>query len=107
MGPATPPSPSCPPSSRNFGATAVQTLGLQLTTATHAAFLIQLTSLFTPVMASVAGERPSRTVWFACVVALAGCLLIAADKVATDADDGSFLAFGARGARARSSASTG
>ena len=75
----------------------LQTLGLQLTTATRAAFLIQMTSLFTPVMATVAGEPPSQNVWLACCVALAGCLLIAADKVATDGDNGSSFALGELG----------
>ncbi|KAL4428009.1 hypothetical protein ABPG75_002098 [Micractinium tetrahymenae] len=70
-----------------FLATGIQTLGLQLTTATRAGFLIQATALLTPLLASLAGHRPSRNVWAGCVVALAGCLAIAADASATDPDD--------------------
>ena len=64
-----------------------QTVGLQLTTATRAGFLIQATALLTPLLASFAGQRPSRNVWIGCMVALAGCLCIATDASAVDADD--------------------
>ncbi|KAI3428811.1 hypothetical protein D9Q98_007628 [Chlorella vulgaris] len=77
-----------------FLATAIQTLGLQLTTATRAGFLIQATALLTPVLASFTGEKPSRNVWVGCAVALAGCLFIAADASATDADDVAAFSFG-------------
>lgn len=44
----------------------VQALGLEFTTATRAAFLIQATALLTPLLASLSGDRPGRAVW--CVV---------------------------------------
>jgi drug/metabolite transporter (DMT)-like permease len=62
-------------------------VGLQLTTATRAGFLIQATALLTPLLASFSGQKPSRNVWIGCMIALAGCLCIAADASAVDADD--------------------
>ena len=59
-----------------------------MTTATRASFLIQATALLTPLLASFTGEKPSRNVWMGCLVALAGCLFIAADSVATDSPGG-------------------
>jgi drug/metabolite transporter (DMT)-like permease len=79
--------PVCP-------APTMQTLGLQLTTATRASFLIQATALLTPLLASLAGQKPSRNVWLGCLVALAGCLFIAADNTATDTDDGALFSLG-------------
>jgi drug/metabolite transporter (DMT)-like permease len=70
-----------------FMATGIQTVGLQLTTATRAGFLIQATALLTPLLASFSGQKPSRNVWIGCMIALAGCLCIAADASAVDADD--------------------
>lgn len=70
-----------------FLATGIQTAGLQLTTATRAGFLIQATALITPLLASLAGDKPSRNVWAGCIIALAGCLLIASDESALDPDD--------------------
>jgi drug/metabolite transporter (DMT)-like permease len=46
------------------------------------------------VLASFTGEKPSRNVWVGCAVALAGCLFIAADASATDADDVAAFSFG-------------
>lgn len=77
-----------------FLATAIQTLGLQLTTATRAGFLIQSTALLTPVLASFTGEKPSRNVWAGCLVALVGCLFIASDASATDATDTPLFSLG-------------
>ncbi|KAL4445384.1 hypothetical protein ABPG77_011209 [Micractinium sp. CCAP 211/92] len=77
-----------------FLATSIQTLGLQLTTATRAGFLIQATALLTPLLASFAGDKPSRNVWVGCIVALAGCLAIAADASATDPDVATSLSLG-------------
>ena len=79
-----------------FLATAIQTLGLQLTTATRAGFLIQSTALLTPLLASFTGEKPRRNVWIGCIVALVGCLCIAADESATDADDAALFSLGER-----------
>ncbi len=66
----------------------LQTFGLQLTGATRASFLIQAKSLFTPLLAALAGFAPSSRVRLGCGLALGGALLIAADK-AEDADAGS------------------
>ncbi|PSC75670.1 Drug Metabolite transporter superfamily [Micractinium conductrix] len=77
-----------------FLATGIQTLGLQLTTATRAGFLIQATALLTPLLASFTGEKPSRNVWIGCIIALAGCLAIAADQSATDGDDAALFSLG-------------
>ncbi len=52
-----------------------QTLGLQLTSATRASFLIQATVMLTPLLSTLAGYRPGPRVWAACGLALAGTLL--------------------------------
>jgi drug/metabolite transporter (DMT)-like permease len=62
----------------------LQTLGLQLISATRASFLVQATLLLTPLLSAAAGYRPSRNTWVGCGVALAGCLLITADEAAAD-----------------------
>ena len=93
----------------NFCGSTFQALGLQYTAATRGAFLIQVsqsfvsialtqqilhiicwwvlgmqaTSLLTPVMATLAGEKPSRGVWLGCVCTLAGTVLITLDHSAT------------------------
>ena len=84
-----------------FLATGIQTVGLQLTTATRAGFLIQSTVLLTPVLAWFSGQRPSRNVWAGCIVALAGCLLIATDASAADPAAGAAFSLGACAARGR------
>jgi drug/metabolite transporter (DMT)-like permease len=66
----------------NYLGTATQTVGLQLTGATRASFLVQLSVLLTPLLATLAGDRPSGRVWAGCAMALGGTLLIAADKAA-------------------------
>ncbi|KAL0035024.1 hypothetical protein WJX79_006922 [Trebouxia sp. C0005] len=53
------------------------------TTATRGAFLIQATSLLTPVMATLAGEKPSRGVWLGCCCTLTGTVLITLDHSAS------------------------
>lgn len=69
----------------NFLATMVQSFGLQLTSATKAGFLIASTSLFTPLLSAALGEQPRAATWAGSVIALAGTMLIAADKAAADA----------------------
>ncbi|KAK9824226.1 hypothetical protein WJX72_008663 [[Myrmecia] bisecta] len=64
----------------NFGAAVFQAVGLEHTTATRSAFLIQATALLTPLLATLGGERPTRNVWIGCCIALMGTLLITADK---------------------------
>ncbi|KAL3132435.1 hypothetical protein ABBQ32_008992 [Trebouxia sp. C0010 RCD-2024] len=77
----------------NFCGSTFQTLGLQYTSATRGAFLIQATSLLTPVMAALAGEKPSRGVWLGCCCTLAGTVLITLDhSAATITDQGSAAA---------------
>jgi drug/metabolite transporter (DMT)-like permease len=66
--------------SYNFAGTALQAQGLALTSATRGAFLIQLTSVLTPALAALTGERVSRETWVACGIALAGSLAVASDR---------------------------
>ncbi|GMH32627.1 hypothetical protein BSKO_00461 [Bryopsis sp. KO-2023] len=60
----------------NFLASAAQTVGLEFTTATRTAFLIQSTALLTPVIATLAGDRLPLTGWLGCAIGLVGSLLI-------------------------------
>ena len=54
---------------------------------------MQATSLLTPIIATLAGEKPSRGVWLGCCFTLAGTVLITLDHSASAAaDDGSSLA---------------
>lgn len=61
-----------------------QVLGLQWTTADRAAFIVQLTTIFVPVLEATLLRRPetpplpSRT-WYACALAAAGVGIISAD----------------------------
>ncbi|EFN56827.1 hypothetical protein CHLNCDRAFT_144380 [Chlorella variabilis] len=64
----------------NTTGTLAQTTGLELTTATRAAFLIQASILFTPVLAALAGRAPSGRVWAGSLLALVGTLLITLDR---------------------------
>lgn len=45
-------------------------------------------------LAVCAGQKPSRNVWIGCMVALAGCLCIAADASAVDADEAAAFGLG-------------
>lgn len=54
---------------------ACQAVGLESTTATKGAFLIQTTALFTPLIAGVTGSAISGTVWLATALGAAGTLL--------------------------------
>ena len=47
----------------NFVGTALQAVGLESTSATKGAFLIQTTAIFTPLLASLSGGIVSGTVW--------------------------------------------
>ena len=55
-------------------------LQLAHSTATRGAFLIQATTMLTPLISLAAGERLSRAIWSACGLALAGTALITADS---------------------------
>lgn len=63
----------------NFLGSLLQAQGLLSTSATRAAFLVQLTSLLTPVLSWVAGEAIPPMVWFACLLGLCGSCFIAYD----------------------------
>lgn len=55
-------------------------LQLAHSTATRGAFLIQATTMLTPLISLAAGERLSRGIWSACGLALVGTALITADS---------------------------
>lgn len=57
---------------------AFQAVGLESTTATKGAFLIQTTALFTPLIAGLTGSSISATVWLATLLGAAGTLLFTA-----------------------------
>lgn len=59
----------------------LQATGLESTAATRAAFLVQLTSLLTPALSALAGERIPPLVWAACCMGLVGGCCIAYDSV--------------------------
>lgn len=65
----------------NFLGTSCQATGLELTTATKAGFLIQLTGVMTPCLAYLLGETIPATVWKACALALIGSCMIALDEM--------------------------
>jgi drug/metabolite transporter (DMT)-like permease len=65
----------------NFLGTSCQATGLELTTATKAGFLIQLTGVMTPCLAYLLGETIPGTVWKACALALIGSCMIALDEM--------------------------
>jgi drug/metabolite transporter (DMT)-like permease len=65
----------------NFLGTSCQATGLELTTATKAAFLIQLTGVMTPCLAFLTGETIPAAVWKACLLALVGSCMIACDEL--------------------------
>lgn len=66
----------------NFCGTAVQAMGVGLTSATKAAFLGQVTAVLTPTLAWLAGQPVAPLHWAACVAALVGSVLIALDSLA-------------------------
>uniref|UniRef100_A0A061R1I1 EamA domain-containing protein n=1 Tax=Tetraselmis sp. GSL018 TaxID=582737 RepID=A0A061R1I1_9CHLO len=63
----------------NFLGTALQAIGLEYTTATRAAFIIQSTALFTPLISSLAGERLTQGTLMGCSAAMMGTLLVTAE----------------------------
>ena len=52
---------------------------MQATTALRGAFLIQTTAVFTPLLATAAGDAPSGAVWAGCLLGLAGAVLVASE----------------------------
>eukprot|EP00873_Tetraselmis_striata_P016737 jgi/Tetstr1/437001/TSEL_002740.t1 len=63
----------------NFLGTSLQAIGLEYTTATRAAFIIQSTALFTPLISSLAGERLTQATYMGCTFAMMGTLLVTAE----------------------------
>ena len=57
-----------------------QAVGLETTTATRGAFLIQTTALFTPLIAGLAGSEVSATVWLATLLGAGGTALFTASS---------------------------
>ncbi|KAJ9521084.1 hypothetical protein QJQ45_022816, partial [Haematococcus lacustris] len=63
----------------NFLGTSLQAVGLQLTSATRAGFLVQLTAVLVPLLSALAGVPISPRIWAAALMALAGTCLVALD----------------------------
>lgn len=57
-----------------------QAVGLETTTATRGAFLIQTTALFTPLIAGLTGSEVSATVWLATLLGAGGTALFTASS---------------------------
>ncbi len=58
--------------------------------------MMQVTSLMTPTLSTLAGERPGRQVWLGCIVAMAGTVLLTLDHAPQAASSGlQQAAFGA------------
>ena len=49
---------------------------------------LQVTSLVTPTLSSLAGDRPGRLVWLGCAVAMAGTVLLTLDHAPQAASTG-------------------
>lgn len=56
----------------------LQAVGLETTTATKGAFLMQTTALFTPLIAGITGSEVGATVWLATVLGAGGTALFTA-----------------------------
>ncbi len=65
--------------------------GFENTTTSRGTFLIRLSAMFTPVVASLAGERFPLPVWLGCFAAFSGGVLISADSSSSQAAGSSFL----------------
>lgn len=68
----------------NFCGTALQTIGLQQTTATRGAFLTHTTALFTPLIDGLAGGVIPLTVWAGSALGLAGTVLFSVPQHGVD-----------------------
>lgn len=60
-----------------FAATYAQQTGLEYTSAGKAGFITALYIIFVPLIASAGGRRTAKSVWLACLIAVAGFSLIA------------------------------
>jgi drug/metabolite transporter (DMT)-like permease len=61
--------------------TLLQTWGLSLSSATRAAFLVQATALWTPILAAAFGMAPSPLLWVSSFIALISTLLVTFDQI--------------------------
>ena len=75
-----------------------QAVGLEFTTASRAAFLVQATAILTPLLETATGGRLSRTTWASCALALAGSIVIStsAGEPAAEAHTGGLAMLGQR-----------
>ena len=63
-----------------FGGSMVQIIGIQSTTATRAAILVQLTTILVPIFDSISNRRAvQRRLWVSCLLALLGVCLVLVD----------------------------
>jgi len=65
----------------NTAGTLLQTWGLSLSSATRAAFLVQATALWTPILAAAFGMAPSPLLWVSSFIALISTLLVTFDQI--------------------------
>jgi drug/metabolite transporter (DMT)-like permease len=65
----------------NTVGTLLQTWGLSLSSATRAAFLVQATALWTPILAAAFGMAPSPLLWVSSLIALISTLLVTFDQI--------------------------
>jgi drug/metabolite transporter (DMT)-like permease len=68
-----------------FLANAATVSGFQNTAASRGAFLIRLSAIMTPLIASLAGEAISLRIWAGCIAALAGGVLMTLSHSGSDA----------------------
>lgn len=73
---------------------ALEVLGVQMISATKAAFLNQATVLITPLLVHLSGESVRRNDWVACSIALVGSILVAVDGLYLCVADGTAPAGG-------------
>lgn len=64
----------------NCGATLLQTEGISMSGAIRAAFLIQATALWTPLLSTLLGERPALWQWVGSFIALCSALIVTLDQ---------------------------
>lgn len=64
----------------NCGATLLQTEGISMSGAIRAAFLIQATALWTPLLSTLFGDRPAPWQWAGSFIALCSALIVTLDQ---------------------------
>ncbi|KAL3146210.1 hypothetical protein ABBQ32_002912 [Trebouxia sp. C0010 RCD-2024] len=65
--------------------------GFENTSTSRGTFLLRLSAMFTPIVASLVGERFPRPVWLGCFAAFTGGVLISSDSSSSSAGSGAFL----------------